>query len=128
MATILIVEDRPRDRRLLATVLGVRGHHVVEASDGLDALEQARQCRPELIISDVLMPMIDGYEFVRRLRQCDDVGRTPVIFYTAYPVFPSGTDDPDVVGYMSKAVDRADLYALLPPAIRRSRERRESQT
>jgi hypothetical protein len=48
----------------------------------------------------------------------------PVIFYTAYPVFPSGTDDPDVVGYMSKAVDRADLYALLPPAIRRSRERR----
>jgi hypothetical protein len=47
-----------------------------------------------------------------------------VIFYTAYPVFPSGTDDPDVVGYMSKAIDRADLYALLPPAIRRSRERR----
>jgi hypothetical protein len=51
-----------------------------------------------------------------------------VIFYTAYPVFPSGTDDPDVVGYMSKAVDRADLYALLPPAIRRSRERRAEES
>jgi len=59
-----------------------------------------------------------------RVLVVDDERSWRVILET-YPVFPSGTDDPDVVGYMSKAVDRADLYALLPPAIRRSRERRD---
>src|SRR2546425_5876139 len=83
MATILIVEDRPTDRQFLATLLGYRGHRVLEASDAVDGLDSAQQNRPQLIISDVLMPSVDGYEFVRRLRQIDGVGQTPVIFYTA---------------------------------------------
>ena len=45
----------------------------------------------------------------------------PVVFYTAYPVFGTQADDPDILGYMSKAVDRADLYGLLPQAIQRRR-------
>src|SRR5207253_8493998 len=69
---------------------------------------------------------MDGWGLLNELRARGQ--KVPVIFYTAYPVFPSGTDDPDVVGYMSKAVDRADLYALLPVAIRRARERRNSDS
>jgi len=85
--------------------------------------EKAKSDSPEVAIIDLMLPEpMDGWGLLNELRARGQ--KVPVIFYTAYPVFPSGTDDPDVVGYMSKAVDRADLYALLPPAIRRSRERR----
>lgn len=83
MAKILVVEDREVDRQYLATLLGYVGHTVFEASDGGEALASAEQNQPQLIISDVLMPSVDGYEFVRRLRQIDRIGQTPVIFYTA---------------------------------------------
>ena len=83
MATILIVEDRDVDRQYLATLLGYYDHRVVEASDGVQALAQAARHRPDLVISDVLMPKLDGYEFVRQMRSLPDIARTPVIFYTA---------------------------------------------
>jgi len=53
---------------------------------------------------------MDGWGLLNELRARGQ--KVPVIFYTAYPVFPSGTDDPDVVGYMSKAIDRADLNRI----------------
>jgi PAS domain S-box-containing protein len=83
MATILIAEDRDIDRHYLATLLGYYGHRVIQASDGMQALQQTVRERPDLIISDVLMPTLDGYEFVRRLRAIPDVAQTPVIFHTA---------------------------------------------
>ncbi len=90
-------------------------------------VDDERAWRVEVAIIDLMLPEpMDGWGLLTELRARGQ--KLPVIFYTAYPVFPSGTDDPDVVGYMSKAVDRADLYALLPPAIRRSRERRETET
>ena len=84
MATILIVDDRPINRDFLVTLLGYRGHRLLEAADGAEALEVARAGRPDLIISDILMPTMDGYEFVRRLRTDTEVGHTPVIFSTAH--------------------------------------------
>ncbi len=83
MATILVVEDRPLDRKLLTTILESGGHVVLAARDGAEALECVVASRPDLIISDILMPSIDGYEFVRRLRALPEVSTTPVIFYTA---------------------------------------------
>jgi signal transduction histidine kinase/DNA-binding response OmpR family regulator len=83
VATILVVEDRPIDRKLLTTILETGGHIVLAAGDGAEALDRVRVSRPHLIISDILMPSIDGYEFVRRLRALPDVSATPVIFYTA---------------------------------------------
>ncbi len=83
MATILVAEDRTIDREFLAKLFGYRGHHVLEACDGVEALSIAQQQRPQLIVSDVLMPTMDGYEFVRRLREVEGIRDTPVIFYTA---------------------------------------------
>ena len=83
MANILIAEDRAVDRLLLATLLGYQGHGILEASDGAEALALVQSKRPHLVISDVLMPTMDGYEFVRRLRAIPEVAATPVIFYTA---------------------------------------------
>jgi PAS domain S-box-containing protein len=83
MAAILIVEDRPVDRKYLATLLKSVGHSVTGAADGLEGLRLARLAPPDLIISDILMPTVDGYEFVRRVREIETLARTPVIFYTA---------------------------------------------
>jgi PAS domain S-box-containing protein len=83
MATILIVDDHETNRQLLTTLLAYWNHQVVEASDGREGLERARAARPDLIITDVLMPAMDGYEFTRRLREEPDLAATPVIFYSA---------------------------------------------
>jgi two-component system OmpR family response regulator len=125
-STVLVVDDERAWRVILETDLRMLGYKVSMAEDADQALEKAQSDGPEVAIIDLMLPEpMDGWGLLNELRARGQ--KLPVIFYTAYPVFPSGTDDPDVVGYMSKAVDRADLYALLPPAIRRSRERRESQ-
>ena len=81
MPTTLVVEDRSVDRQSLSALLTSAGHTVVEASDGLEALHLAERRLPDLVISDILMPTIDGSEFVRRLRAVAALARTPVIFY-----------------------------------------------
>ncbi len=124
-STVLVVDDERAWRVILETDLRMLGYKVSMAEDADEALERAQADTPEVAIIDLMLPEpMDGWGLLNELRARGQ--HVQVIFYTAYPVFPSGTDDPDVVGYMSKAVDRADLYALLPPAIRRSRERRDS--
>jgi two-component system cell cycle sensor histidine kinase/response regulator CckA len=84
VATILIADDLAMNREFLVTLLGYRGHKVLEARDGLEALEIAMASRPDLIITDIIMPRVDGYEFTRRLRNEPEIARTPIIFYTAH--------------------------------------------
>lgn len=83
MAMILVVDDRPLNREFLATLLGYYQHTVVEAIDGVEALERVREQQPDLIITDLLMPNMDGEELTRRLRADPATERLPVIFYTA---------------------------------------------
>ncbi len=84
MARILIVDDRAINREYLATVLRYGGHSLLEASDGEEGLECVRGARPDLVITDILMPSMDGYEFVRRIRADPDLAATRIIFYTAH--------------------------------------------
>src|ERR1700726_1669612 len=84
MATILIVDDRPANREYLTTLLGYGGHRLLQAADGAEALATARADHPDLVIADILMPTMDGYEFVRQLRADPAVAATPVIFFTAH--------------------------------------------
>ncbi len=83
MATILVVDDRPINREFLVTLLGYLHHDIVQAADGAEALALATACRPDLVITDVLMPVMDGVEFVGRLRADPALADIPVIFYTA---------------------------------------------
>ncbi len=83
MATILIVDTNPADRRLYITLLGNFGHRFLEANDGAEALELARAELPDLIITDILMPHMDGFTLVRRLRAEPLLMGVPVIFQTA---------------------------------------------
>ena len=83
MPTILIADDNQSNREFLMTLLGYSGHRLLEAENGAQALELARLEHPDLIISDILMPVMDGYVFARELREDPALESTPVIFYTA---------------------------------------------
>ncbi len=84
MATILIVDDWRSNREYLATLLRCEGHRLLQAADGAEALAIARAEPLHLVIADVLMPSMDGYELVHRLRADSALAGTPVIFYTAH--------------------------------------------
>src|SRR5256885_10707855 len=92
MATILIVDDRPTNRQFLLTLLGYGGHRLLEAANGAEAIESVRAERPDLVITDILMPTMDGYEFVRHLRADPGLASLPVIFYTATYSEPQAKD------------------------------------
>ena len=83
MATILIVDDRPVNRQYLVTLLGCCGHRMLEASDGAEALALARTERPDLIITDILIPTKDGAELVQAMHTDPALAAVPVIFCSA---------------------------------------------
>ena len=83
MATILIVDTNPADRRPYITLLGNFGYRLLEAGDGAQALEMARSELPDLIITDIIMPNMDGFTLSRRLRAEPLLMGTPVIFHTS---------------------------------------------
>jgi len=83
MATVLVVDDLASNRDLIVTLVKHAGHQALEAADGYLALEQVRTKHPDLVICDILMPTMDGYEFVRQLRADPVIANTTVIFYTA---------------------------------------------
>jgi diguanylate cyclase len=83
MTTILVVDDRALNREFLATLLRYVGYRVVEAADGAEALQAVQRERPALVVSDVLMPVMDGIEFAKAVRADAAIATTPIIFYTA---------------------------------------------
>ncbi len=83
-ATILVIDDLPANRTILTTLLGREGHRMIEAGNGSEGLAAVRAGHPDLVITDVLMPVMDGYEFVWQLRLDPATRGTPVIFLTAH--------------------------------------------
>ncbi len=79
--TILIVDDEPRIRDFVRMNLELERYHVIEASNGQEALEQLRENLPDLIVIDVMMPVMDGFETLRHIRgveyTCDYAHCTP---------------------------------------------------
>ena len=82
-AVVLVVDDDEANRQIVSTLLDHHGYRVHEASDGREGLQVALTVRPRLVISDILMPSMDGYEFVRQLRAHPELEKTEVVFYTA---------------------------------------------
>lgn len=80
---VLVVEDTEDSRILLEDMLRTKGHDVESAVNGVQALQLAKKTIPDLIISDILMPEMDGYEFCRRIKHDPQLQLIPFIFYTA---------------------------------------------
>ena len=83
MATVLVVDDRAAHREIARATLDSGGHHVLEAAEGRQALSLAKSSHPDVVLTDVLMPGIDGYQLVRELREDPDTAAIPVLFFSA---------------------------------------------
>jgi two-component system, cell cycle sensor histidine kinase and response regulator CckA len=117
---ILIVDDVLANRQFLLTTLGYAGHQLIEACDGEEALIKARDEHPDLIITDISMPSMDGYEFVRQLRGDAVVGQTPVIFYTAAYRENEARPLAEACGVsyvLSKPAGPTELFAIVSEAL-----------
>ncbi len=113
MAKILIADDHRANRAALSALLETAGHDVLSTENGRDALTQAREARPELVISDVLMPLMDGYELARRLRLDAATAGISVIFYTAYFGGPDAKDLAQALGVARVLVKPSANEAIL---------------
>ena len=102
--TVLLVEDDRDGRRLYAEWLSNAGFQVIEAHNGLQALERAFEAPPDAIITDLHLPGIDGFELTRRLRSDARTRGVPILAVTGYPAF---ADDP-------ARARRAGCDAVLP--------------
>ncbi|NLK67660.1 MAG: response regulator transcription factor [Clostridiaceae bacterium] len=121
MFCIMVVEDDYNTRKLMETVLIQNGYEVILAKDGVDALEKMDNHHVDLIVLDLMMPRMDGYEFTETLRQCNN--SIPILMVTAKETpadkrkgFIVGTDD-----YMVKPVDEEEMVLRIAALLRRSR-------
>lgn len=122
MPLILIVDDKTSSRELLRSILEKEGHRVVEAGDGVEALEKARDMLPDMILLDLHMPRLNGYEVVAELRQEQRFAGTPMVAVTASAmisdrekVLAAGFD-----GYLTKPVPLNILRATIDRLLKRS--------
>lgn len=113
---ILVVDDEADSRKMLRTYLEVHGYDVAEAEDGHEAVERALECPPDLVIMDMAMPLVDGVNSARAMRQHDSLRTVPIVALTGFGRFyaPRALDAGcnDVV---SKPVD----FARLQPVVQR---------
>ncbi len=89
---VLIVEDHPDAREMLSIYLTSEGYSVVTAEDGQCGLQAAEAERPDIIITNLNMPKLDGLEMTKRIRQQSDFGNVPIVVLSAIT-----TDEPDIL-------------------------------
>jgi two-component system sensor histidine kinase/response regulator len=108
---VLIVDDEPANRALLRAYLANQGHELVEADSGQAALERAADAPPDLVLLDVLMPGLDGFEVCRRLRSAQTDGFLPIVLVSALtdPDSRRGGLEAGADEFLSKPVDRQEL-------------------
>ena len=109
MKKILIVDDLPQNLYLLEVLLKSNGYEVEQASNGIEALEIARKNPPEMIISDILMPGMDGFSLCRAWKSDDQLKNIPFIYYTA-----TYTDPKDEKFAMSLGAERFIVKPMEP--------------
>ncbi len=81
---ILIVEDTEDNRQILRDLLGMAGYTLIEAGDGAEGVAKAAEHRPDLILMDIQMPVMDGYEATRRIKADPALKSIPVVAVTSY--------------------------------------------
>ncbi len=127
---ILIVDDNPNVLRLLNISLSKAGYDIVQAENGEVAFEAANRERPDIIISDIMMPKMDGIELCWMIRENSDIPLVPFIFLTSFDDpeteirgFRAGADD-----YLNKPIDRAELLQRVDHLINRAKNVKQMES
>ncbi|HKV14338.1 MAG TPA: response regulator [Reyranella sp.] len=110
---ILVVEDTEDNRQILRDLLGMAGYEMVEARDGAEGVAKATEHRPDLILMDIQMPVMDGYEATRRIRTNPELKSIPIVAVTSYAL--SGDEEKTRAagcdGYIAKPYSPRQMLA-----------------
>jgi two-component system cell cycle response regulator DivK len=112
---ILVVEDQEDNRRIIRDLLMSAGYELVEAADGEAGVRLAETERPDLILMDIQLPVLDGHEATRRIKQSPELRAIPIIVVTSYAL--SGDDARAMAagadGYVAKPFSPRQLLAMI---------------
>ena len=113
--TVLIVEDNELNMKLFNDLVETRGHKIVQTRSGVEAVEIARRCRPDLILMDIQLPEVSGLEVTQWLKDDEDLRRIPVIAITAFAM--KGDEEKILSGgceaYLSKPISVAKFFETI---------------
>lgn len=117
---ILVIEDTEDNRRILRDLLTHAGFDLIEAEDGAKGVAMAAEHRPDLILMDIQLPIIDGYEATRRIKANPDLQHIPIIAVTSYAL--SGDEAKTVAagcnGYIAKPFSPRKILAMIRDLLR----------
>jgi len=113
---ILVVDDEPDIVTLVKSRLEANGYEVVSAYNGKDGIEKAEEAQPDMILLDLMMPIMDGYEAGQKLKENPKTKEIPIILFTAAAaeeVAKKGAETIDAIDYVVKPFDDAALLFLI---------------
>lgn len=115
MSTILVVEDNDLNRRLFVDLLTTRGHTIIEALDGTQALELVRTKQPDLVLMDIQLPTVSGLDVTREIREMQDIKQPRIVAISAFALkqdadkaLQAGCDD-----YISKPIAIGPFFTTI---------------
>ena len=123
--TVLVVEDFEDNRFMMRRLLEMSGYRVIEAVNGQEAVETARRERPDLILMDLSLPLLDGLAATRRIREQDGLGKVPIVAVSAHDTadFHADALAAGCNEYVTKPIDFDQLESLLSRLVGKSSTR-----
>ncbi len=120
MATVLTVDDSPGIRQMIKVVLEPAGHRVIEAGDGAEGLAKAQSGRPDMVITDLNMPVMNGLEMIRALRKQPTLAGLPIVVLTteSTEAVKQEAESAGATGWITTPVKPEQLLAVVAKLVR----------